>query len=151
VILGTAAVLLGFVALMLVIAFMMGEPEASPAGVAKVNGNLVVYVCKGRQVGSVEIRGGSSFDGPLEWTAHKTANGEGLRGLPIRAKVPGYSIRMLGRPSDLLAVTDMTDNLGDSPLSSIIVFRPAEIPEGSIVNQHGHMQSLASWLASSDC
>lgn len=152
VILGATGAVIGVLALGFVLAGLLGErADIPPVGVAKVNGDLVVYMCRGRQVGSVEIQRGDDVDGPLVLTAHTTEGGKALRALPVRAQVPGYSIRMLEPLNEQLAVRAMTNNRGVSALRSSLVFRPAELDDGSIVTESGKTLRLAAWLANSDC
>lgn len=115
-------------------------------GVARVNGELVIYGCEDAGIGTAEVQRGGHPHGPLVWSAQHTG-GKALKVLPIRATLPGYSVRNLGGLDQTLSLRRLTDARGVNLLRSYLVFTPATLAEGSIALQNGGVQSLASWLA----
>jgi hypothetical protein len=147
-----AAAVVLMLALGFLLAATLGEhADYPPVGVARVDGSLVVYMCRGGQVDSVEIQRGDAVDGPLVWTAHVSVPRSALRALPLHATVPGYLVRMHGPLNGQLAVRSLTNTRDVSALQNYLVFRPDEVAEGSIVIPGGKIQRLAVWLATSDC
>jgi hypothetical protein len=147
---GVVAAIAVVLAVVVGISAIVGDRPAASlkhVAVAKVNGDLVVYGCEDAGIGTVELQRGSSVDGVLVWSAEKTAGGNALKALPVKADVPGYSVRELGPLDQQLALRRITDSRGVNLLRSYLVFRPAALAEGSVAMQNGKTQTLSSWLA----
>lgn len=145
----TAAILLVLIAVAGISAFVSERPSTSQndVGVARAHGVLSVYGCGEVGIGSVEIQQGSGVGGRLVWSAHQRRGVEPLRVLPIRSHIRGYAVRdYLEHPEQELAVRRVLNGRGASLLQNYLVFRPADLSNGSIVTTDGKIESLSAWL-----
>lgn len=148
------------VALILVLGFLVSALVSEPgpvtkrlAGVAIEHGEVSVRTCSKHQIGVVVIQNGRRADGPTVWRATWDGSLGGRTNVPISGRVIGYEIMGLSelRPDQTYAVQQLDDTGGRGLLRSYIVFKPAEIPEGSIALSGGRIIPIGEWLASSDC
>ncbi len=134
-----------------VLSAVLGEssPPTTKVGIAMTGGRLVVYGCEDDGIGSAEIQAGRQPGGALVWSAAKEPGATGLRMLSLGSSTAGYAIRGSGLlPGDdrVLALRSITDSHGVSIDGTYLVFRPAQLSEGTIIASSGQAEPLSRWL-----